>query len=630
MEDFKSSFLISIKVFFLILIIAVAIYGFTSVSLAINKHSDFVSSIPNVSNIKNKKLSSATLIYDRRGNLIYEIYGDQRRYLACSDEIPAITKNAFVSIEDRDFWQHTGLSIPAILRAAKSNIESQKIVQGGSTITQQLIKNTLLSNENSAYRKIKEAILASRLEDSMTKDEIITRYLNEVSFGGNIYGAKTAAKVYFGKELTDLTVAENAILAAIPEAPSYYYPNGKHRAQLLQRKNLVLKKMLEQGYIKRIDYDYARDQKISFKENKKVVKFPYFAMYVRDELFKRYGREEVENDGFNVRTTIDPTNQKIAEESINKHADYLLAHKAENASLVAVDPKNGQILAMVGGIDYNKSKVNVALSHRQPGSSFKPIVYLVAFEEGYAPDTSILDVTKDFGGGYVPRNFDGYNHGMTLLKYALGNSYNVSAVRTIEKVGVDRVLQKGQELGLENLDDSQNYGYSLALGSASVRLLDMVQVYSVFSQDGEKINLTPFIRIKNQNGKIIEDFTHPQKKEVADPKSIKALNGILSDNYNRTSAFGWRNSLVLSRPAAAKTGTTNQCRDAWTLGYTPNLVCGVWVGNNDNHPMDQIAGALGAAPIWHDFMEEALEHMPVEKFKTYDLKPKDYKHYSIY
>ncbi len=620
----------SIKAIFLIAIIIVAVYGLASLSLAAVKHKDIVNSIPDVSKIKQQQLPLSTLIYDRNGQLIYEIYGDQRRYLATSTEIPALTKNSFVSIEDKDFWRHTGLSIPAILRAARSNIESQKVVQGGSTITQQLIKNSLLLNENPIQRKLKEAILASRLEQQMSKDEILTRYLNEVSFGGNIYGVKTASQIYFGKQLKDLTIAENATLASILEAPSYYYPYGKHRRELLERKNLVLQKMLEQGYINQIDYNYARNQVIQFRESaNEVIKYPYFSMYVRDELTKKYGSDKVKNGGLKVLTTLDPTKQQIAEASINKQIDYLQSHQAENASLVAANPKNGQIIAMVGGIDYNKSNVNVATSFRQPGSSFKPIVYLTAFEDGYAPDTSVLDVTKDFGGGYVPRNFDGVSHGWTLLKYALGNSYNISAVRVIDKVGVNAVLEKAKKMGLTNLNPEADYGDSLALGSPSVRLLDMVQVYSVLSQNGEKINLTPFIQIKDSQNKIIEDFTRPKAEAVADPNLVRALNGVLSDNLNRTSVFGWNNSLVLSRPAAAKTGTTNDYRDALTFGYTPNLVCGVWVGNNDNHPMDQVAGALGAAPIWHDFMDDALSGMPVENFETYDLKPKDNEHYSI-
>jgi len=347
MISFKKYLLISIKAILLLVLFAVAFYGFISVALAIDKHSDFLTSLPDISRIKEKSLPAATLVYDRNGNLIYEIYGDQRRYLASANEISSLTKNAFVAIEDRDFWHHKGFSIPAILRAAKSNVESQKIIQGGSTITQQLVKNLILGNQNSLERKIKEAILAFRLEQILSKDEIITFYLNQVSFGGNIYGVKTAAKVYFGKELSDLTVGENAVLAAILEAPSYYYPYGPHRQELLERKNLVLKKMLEQGYIKKIDYDYARDEPIHFQENKKVIKFPYFVMYVREELFRRYGRERVENGGLKVFTTIDPQKQKFAEESINKHIDYLLSHQAENAALVAADPQTGQILAMV-------------------------------------------------------------------------------------------------------------------------------------------------------------------------------------------------------------------------------------------------------------------------------------------
>jgi membrane peptidoglycan carboxypeptidase len=627
---FKKILINSIRVVIFLIVITIAFYGLFSVTLSANKHADLITALPDISKIKEKELPASTLIFDRGGNLIYEIYGDQRRYLAASAEIPFITKNTFVSIEDKDFWRHAGLSFSAILRAAKTNAENQKVIQGGSTITQQLVKNSILSPENSLERKVKEAILASQVEKGMTKDEIISRYLNQVSFGSNIYGVKTASKIYFGKELKDLTIAENAILAAIVEAPSYYYPYGEHRKELLKRKDLVLQKMFEQGYIDRVDYNYALSQKIEFKENKKVIKFPYFSMYVRDELFKKYGEDEVKNGGLVVQATIDPTKQKIAEESIGSHIAYLLQHNAENSALVAADPKTGQILSMVGGTDYNQSNVNVATAYRQPGSSFKPIVYLVAFENGYAPDTSILDMTRDFGGGYVPKNFDGVSHGWTPLKFALGNSYNISAVRTISKLGVDPVLQKAQKMGLTELDPANDYGYSLALGSASVRLLDMVQVYSVLSQNGQKINLTPFIKIKNQKNNILEDFSKPQKEEIADPNLVRALNGVLSNNNNRMTVFGWNNSLVLSRPAAAKTGTTNDYRDALTLGYTPNLVCGVWVGNNDNHPMDQIAGALGAAPIWHDFMEQALQGMPVEEFQSYDLKPKDSDHYSIY
>lgn len=619
------------KFIFLLIILGGASYGLVSTTFLINKEGDFLKNLPNPSFILKKDLPLSTFIYDRQGNLIYEIYGQQRRYLASSIEIPELTKNAFVAIEDRNFWHHSGISFISILRAIKNNFRNPEKIQGGSTITQQLIKNSVLGNENSLSRKIKEAILAFRLEKIATKDEIIARYLNEVSFGGNIYGIKTAAKIFFNKDLKDLTLAENALLAAIPEAPSYYYPYGPNKKELLKRKDLVLKKMAEEGYIKNIEYEYALKQPIVFTENKKIIKFPYFSIYVRDKLFEMYGEDNVRNGGFKVITTIDPQKQKIAEEVINKNINYLLEHRATNVALLAVNPENGQILAMVGGIDYNSSKVNVVFSLRQPGSSFKPIVYLTAFEKGYAPDTLILDYTRDFGGGYIPQNFDGINHGWVPLKKALGNSYNVSAVKTIEKVGVKPVIKKAKELGIKDLNEEYDYGYALALGSASVKLFDMVQVYSVFSQDGEKIDLTPFILIKDKNDTEIVNFSRNFKKErVADAQLVQALNGILSDNNNRINVFGWYNDLVLSREAAAKTGTTNDYRDALTIGYTPNLVCGVWVGNNDNRPMDKVAGALGAAPIWHDFMEEALKDMPLKEFKKYQLKTKDVKYNFIY
>jgi len=584
--------------------------------------------LPNPYKFSKRAVAESSKILDRNGKLLYEIHGDKNRTLISFDDMPDYVKQATIAIEDKDFYKHSGFDIKGIIRAFFYNVSHQDTAQGGSTITQQLVKNAILSSKKTISRKIQEFIMAIELEKIYSKDEILKMYLNEIPYGNNAYGIEAAAQTYFAKKAKNLTLAESALLAAIPRAPTFYSPYGSNTDALLARKDYILDRMAELYYITPDQAASAKKEKLKFQEQKTNILAPHFVMYVKEKLVDEFGEKMLEEGGLTITTTLDLEKQKIAEETIAEAAKTNLKQNgAKNASLVALDPKTGQILAMVGSIDYfDKTidgNVNVAVRDRQPGSSIKPIVYATAFKQGLSPATMLIDVLTDFGNGYKPENYDLKTRGPVSIRTALGNSLNIPAVKTLFLAGVENSCKTARDLGITTLTDPDRYGLSLVLGGGEVKLLELVGAYGVFANSGIRQEITPFLKIEDSKGQVIKEYKNTKGKEVLDPQVAYLITDILSDDSARAMIFGRGGVLTLpGRPVAAKTGTTDEFRDAWTVGYTPSLVAGVWVGNNDNSPMaSHAAGSMAAAPIWHNFMEKTLEGTTVEKFE----RPKEIK-----
>ncbi len=589
----------------------------------------FSRDLPNPNKLIERQMPLSTKIYDRTGkHLLYEIHGSQQRTFVPISKIPPYVIDATIAIEDKDFWEHPGFSLWGMFRGVVITTLEGKRMEGGSTITQQFIKNAILTNRRTVKRKIKELILAWRMEHEFTKKQILQLYFNEIPYGSTAYGVEAASEMYFGKHVQDLTLAEAAILAALPQAPTYYSPYGSHRDALFARQRYILKLMYEQGYIDKQQYEHALAQKIKFKPRKIKIIAPHFVMYVKQLLTERYGERMTEEGGLQVITTLDLSKQKKAEEAIKAYADRnAKIYHATNEALVAIDPKTGQILAMVGSRNYFDMKhdgnVNVAICPRQPGSSLKSLVYATAFSLGYPTSTVLYDVKTNFGTPgskpYVPLDYDGKFRGPVTMEKALAGSLNIPAVKTLYLVGIPRVLQQARMMGYTTFTNGKRYGLSFVLGGAEVKLLEHVNAYGVFARDGIYHPVTAILEIKDSHGRVIEKY-HNKARRVMSAQAVEMLNQVLSSNKARAYMFDYHNYLNLGkRPVAAKTGTTNDFRDAWTIGYTPSLVAGVWVGNNNDSPMRPGAeGAVVAAPIWHKFMLSVLgppeKGAPVEKF----------------
>lgn len=596
--------------------------------------------LPDFKSFTERKVQSSTKIYDRTGKiLLYDVHQDIKRTVIPYENMGINIKNATVAIEDSEFYQHKGIRITSIIRATIWAKLTGKRVQGGSTITQQLIKNTLLTQQRTLSRKIKEWILAMKLEKILDKEEILALYLNEAPYGGNIYGIEEASKAFFGKEPSELTLAESAYLAAIPNAPTYYSPYGKNKAELDKRKNLVLKRMLDLKFITNADYDKAMVEGVTFLPAQPMhIAAPHFVFFIKDYLEKKYGEEALEIGGLKVITTLDYELQQKAQSIALLHAkENEKSWNGKNAAVVVIDPKTGQILSMVGSRDYFDKTIdgnyNVTTASRQPGSSFKPIVYALAFKEGYTENTTLFDVKTEFNSScdplgnplpgnknakcYSPDNFDNGFRGPMTLKDALAQSINVIAVKLLYLVGVPDALKMAHDLGISTLNDPSRYGLSLVIGGGETTLLDMTSVYGVLANNGIRNPYQGVLSVEDSSGKILENF-EAKPYQVLDPNVPRIVSDILSDNVARTPTFGSNSSLVIpGRSVAVKTGTTNDNKDAWTIGYTPSVAVGVWVGNNDNTPMKKGGVAL-AGPIWNEVMTEALKNLPVEYFDQPD------------
>ncbi len=591
--------------------------------------------IPDLSSFEDRRVLQSTKIYDRTGEiLLYDLHQDVKRTIVPYDHISMYLKNATVAVEDERFYSHPGVDIRGILRAVYVNLTAGDLLggQGGSTITQQVIKNSVLQRDKKLTRKIKEAILSIKLERVLSKDEILSIYLNESPYGGTIYGVEEASQAFFGKSAADVTLAEAAYIAALPQAPTYLSPYGNNRADLDMRQNTVLSRMLENKLISADEYNAAKDEEVTFLPQAiSGIRAPHFVMFVREQLVKQFGEEALAERGFRVITTLNYEFQEQAEAIVKKHAATNVERfHADNAGLVAVDPKTGDVLTMVGSKDYFSEDIdgnfNIALAERQPGSSIKPFIYAAAFTKGYLPNTILFDVKTQFSPKcpadstssespcYSPNNYNGKFLGPVSMRNAMAQSLNIPAVKTLYLAGPKNALKLAADMGITTLNDPERYGLTLVLGGGEVRLLDMTHAYGVFANEGVRAEPRSILKIEDPQGNAVFE-SKVATKQVLDRNVTLMISDVLTDNVARTPLWG-ANSLVnfTTRDVASKTGSTNNLRDAWLMGYTPNLAVGTWVGNNNNKPMGGGLSGLIVTPMWREFMDFALTKIPDEKF----------------
>ncbi len=603
------------------LYLSVAITGII-IGLASFTYNFIFKDLPSAVDLTKKRQIVTTRILDRNGRLLYRIYQDENRTIIPLEQIPQDLINATIAIEDKDFYHHHGFSFKGIFRALIHNLKEDNL-QGGSTITQQLVKNRLLNNKRTIRRKLREILLAILVEGMYSKDEILQMYLNEVPYGGSTYGIEEAAWKYFDKPAKDLSLGQSSMLAGLPVAPSVYTPFGPNPELSKRRQEEVLRRMVEDNFITIEDAYHARNEQLSYSKNIIDIKAPHFVMYVKKLLAEKYGEKVLQQGGLEVRTTLDLSLQRQTQKLVSEEVEKLSNLNVHNGAALVTNPQTGEILAMVGSKDYfdfeNDGQVNVTLRPRQPGSSIKPLTYSLAFEEGQTPWTKIKDspVTYHIPGSkpYSPKNYDNKFHGTVSIRQALANSYNVPAVKTLAKLGVDNLVDHGEELGITTWDDRQRFGLSLTLGAGEVLMTDMAKVYGSFANGGYAVDLDPFLKIENYKGEVLyqnECFDDPgicQKNQSLKPLTAYRITSILADNQARIPAFGRYSVLnIPDQEVAVKTGTTNNLRDNWTLGYTSDRLVGVWVGNNDNQSMSQVAsGVTGASPIWNNIMRLMLD-----------------------
>ena len=582
--------------------------------------------LPSPKQLETRQLPQTTKIYDRNGKLLYNIFNDQNRTVVPLSEIPDSFKRATIAIEDKDFYKHRGFDIYGIVRATRKTVFEGSL-QGGSTITQQLVKSAFLSPERTLSRKLKELYLAFRVEMAFSKDKILEMYLNHVPYGGTTWGVAAASEQYFGKNVKDLTLAESALLAGLPAAPTYYSPYGQDPTRAKDRQKQVLRRMVEEGYISHKQADRAVSEDLQFKPAAIDIRAPHFVMYVREYLAEKYGETVAAQGGLKVTTTLDLDVQETAQKIVKDNIDKLKGYRVSNSAALVTKPKTGEILAMVGSRDFFDTSidgnVNVTMAQRQPGSSIKPVNYATALEHRLiTPATIIMDVPTTFSGGpipYRPVNYDGKFHGPVQVRFALGNSYNIPAVKVLALNGVVEMIKMAREMGITTFTDESRYGLSLTLGGGEVKMTEMATAFGVFANEGVRIDLTPILKIEDAKGRILEEFKPKTGKRVLSTQTSFLISSILSDNSARTAAFGPSSLLVIKgKTVAVKTGTTDDKRDNWTIGYTPTYLVASWVGNNNNTPMNPIisSGITGATPIWNEIMAEVLKDKVNEAFKV--------------
>ncbi len=602
--------------------------------------------MPDLQSFEERSISQGTKIYDRTGEIIlFDLNKNIKKQIVPFADISKNIKIATMAIEDAGFYNHGGIQIKAIMRAAFKHLTGG--FGGGSTITQQVIKNSLLTSEYAISRKIKEWVLAIKLEKVMAKDDILSVYLNENPYGGSIYGIEEASQTFFNKKSSEITLAEAAYLAAIPNAPTYYSPYGNNRDKLEDRKNLVLQKMLENNFINQTEYEQAKKETVFFQPRlSNSIKAPHFVEYIRQYLENKYGEKAIREDGLKVITTLDYTLQTKAEEIVKRYAfENKKNFNAENAALVGIDPKTGEILTMVGSRDYFDKEIegnfNVALAHRQPGSTFKPFVYATAFDKGYTPETIVFDLPTEFqttctpqgrpigntnpNDCYMPENYDGKYVGPITLREALAQSRNVPAIKTLYLAGITDSLLTAKKMGISSLGDKNQYGLTLVLGGGEVSPLELTSAYGIFANEGSRNPYVSILKVINSKGETLEEVNYKSEQVISKEISNK-ISDILSDNVARTPAYG-NNSLLYfnDRQVAVKTGTTNDYRDVWIVGYTPNLVVGAWAGNNNNTSIDKKVAGMVIAPMWRAFMDEALPLFNKEYFSKPEITSSEIK-----
>lgn len=585
--------------------------------------------LPSPTSLGTYEIPLATKVYDRNGKLLYDIFADQNRTAVPLSKIPKHLQHATIAIEDKDFYNHQGINpVGGMLRAVTATITGRKL-QGGSTITQQLVKSALLTPERTVIRKVKEIILAIWVEAIYSKDKILELYLNQVPYGGTAWGVESAAERYFGKKVEELTLAESSLLAGLPQAPTLYSPFGTHPDLAKNRQRDVLKRMVTDKYITQEQADAAAKEELVFKRDTGL-KAGHFVMYVKDQLVQKLGEAVVEKGGLKVITTLDLELQEYAQATVAAEVEKIKYLRVGNGAALITKPATGEILAMIGSTDYfatPSGSYNVTTALRQPGSSIKPINYAIGIEtKKVTPATIFLDIPTCFGvvnqPSYCPKNYDGKFHGPVALRMSLGNSLNIPAVKMLKINSVETMIASASGFGLDTLKDPKQYGLSLTLGGGEVHMTDMAEAFGVFANGGIRKNLVSILKVTDKNGKVIEEYKDQNLKQevpsqlllrgprVLSPETAFLISHMLLDNNARMGAFGPNSELVIPKHAVSvKTGTTDDLRDNWTIGYTPQYLVATWVGNNDNSPMNPslVSGVTGAAPIWHKLMQKMLE-----------------------
>jgi 1A family penicillin-binding protein len=581
----------------------------------------FLKDLPLPTKLSSSTNPQSTLIYDRNGKLLYNIYNKKNQTFIPLATVPKYMQQATIAIEDKNFYEHGAVDIRGITRAFISTV-FHKRVQGGSTLTQQLVKNSLLTQEQTITRKVKEIILAFATEFIYSKNQILEMYLNQSPYGGPAYGVEAAAETYFGKHARDLDLAESALLAGLPQSPTAYSPFGSRPEFAKQRQVEVLKAMLEQKYITSAKEIQAEKEVLKYKRISNDIEAPHFVLYIKDLLLAKYGEKIVEEGGLKVTTTLDSNVQQLAQTAVTKEVEALpkYYHVTNGASIVT-DPATGEILAMVGSKDYFDitidGNVNITTSLRQPGSSIKPINYAVGLVNHYSAATAFIDEPICFpnqgGKDYCPLNYDGKWHGLVQMRTALGNSLNIPAVKMLKLNGIDAMMATASAMGITSFTHPENYGLSLTLGGAEVKMIDMATAFGIFANEGYRVDLRPILKITDKYGKVLEKYVPPTSpifgKKVLPEGVAYIISDILADNNARLLEFGDNSQLkIKNQTVSVKTGTTNDYRDNWTIGYTPSYLVAAWVGNNDNTPMSGlVSGITGAAPIWNDIMSSLLK-----------------------
>lgn len=592
--------------------------------------------LPSPETLYERAAVPSTRIFDRKGRLLYEVMDPHagKHSPVSLEEIPLVLREATIATEDGSFYQNPGIDVKAILRAIIINVQSGEILSGGSTITQQLARNLLLSPEErgqqTLLRKLREMVLAWRLSWSYSKDDVLALYLNETYYGNWAYGVEAASRAYFGKPVGDLDLAECAMLAGLPQAPAIYDPlvdPGSAKG----RQSIVLGLMVKAGFIGEEEAELAEQERLHFAASPFPIRAPHFVMHVRRLLEDRFGLDVLYQGGLRVHTTLDLDMQNTARDVVRRQLARLTERKdglpvlnVRNGALVVLDPQTGEILAMLGSPDYFDPRidgaVNVTLATRQPGSSIKPITYALAFSQDYTPATMLLDVRTSYqtkeGDSYVPYNYDRLFRGPVLLREALASSLNLLAVKVLDHVKLNNMIDFAREFGIRTFDDSDRFGLALTLGGGEVRLLELTAAYGAFANGGHRLEPVAITLVEDAEGRVLARWEPDWRQQILDPRVAYLVTDILSDDTARMTGFGPGSVLNLTRPAAVKTGTTTDWRDNWTIGYTPDLVVGVWVGNADNEPMGHVSGVTGAAPIWHDYMEEVLKGLPPLTFEA--------------
>ena len=620
---------------FFAVVVFLGALGFASV---MGLYAYYARDLPDPGALSRRQLFQTAHIYDRNGKLLQELNDPSggRRILAKLADIPKVMRDATIAAEDASFYDNPGFDVRAVVRATYQWIRSGTPQSGASTITQQLVKNTLLGPEQTAERKIKEAFLAMELTRRYTKDQILEMYMNEILYGNRAYGIEAAAETYFGKPAKDLTLSEASFLAGLPQAPSLYDPYTNMPAAR-DRQAYVLDQMVHTGVITDPERTAAALAPIKLVAPTQVgpQEAPHFVTYVRQLVDQQFGTEALFREGLQITTSLDLDLQHLAEKSATAHISDLKARNATNAALVAIQPTNGEVLAMLGSVKFDDpsidGQVNVALALRQPGSTLKPFTYVTAFAKGWNPATLMWDIPTTFPGGYKPNDFDDKFPGPMTVRDALAQSRNIPAVEALQFVTVPEMLATAHRFGITDLRQPDRYGLSVTLGGGEVKLLDLTYAYAAFAAGGQQVgaevpadarepgfrqfNPVSILKVTNSAGKVLYEYK-PKGTQVEDPRLAYQITSILADDKARQPTYGANSPLVLpGRPAAVKTGSTDEYRDSWVVGYTPDLVTGVWVGNSNNSPMKDVLGVAGAGLIWHDFMAGALAGAPVIEFK---------------